>query len=103
MLQLFTLAVGGAAAVGLLIGSFQIIGPVDRWPYFGGAIAGATILLSAALPTWIVGRLHRSLSRAHLLAYFLTLISLFVVIGLMTMELEISSSRSPSLWQRITR
>jgi hypothetical protein len=87
--QLLSLLVGALVAVGLLFEGGWAIESLSHWPFIHGLFGVVIIVLSAGLPTWLVGCLHPRLSCAHLLAYFAALLSLFVLIGLLNLQVEL--------------
>ena len=89
MWPVLSFLVGALAAVGLAYTGIETVEPLYDWPFVRGILSLVIITLSAAAPTWLVGRIHSHLSRAHLLAYFATLIALFVVIALLNIEVEL--------------
>ena len=79
---------GAAAAIALAAAVLTAAKTLHDWPLPRSLFLIASIPLSAGIPTWLVGRVNPRLSRAHLLAYFATLMALFVVIGLLNMQFE---------------
>lgn len=69
---------GAVAAVALANAGLEAVKPLHNWQFVRAILVMVIGPLSAGIPTWLVGRLHPHLSRAHLLAYFATLMSLLV-------------------------
>ena len=89
MWQLVSLVVGAFAALGLVAAGFDTIQPLHGWPFARAILAVLIILGSAGVPTLLVQRLHPRLLPAHLLAYFATLLAIFVVFALLNMQVEL--------------
>jgi hypothetical protein len=87
--KVLSFLVGALVAVGLVSAGLEAIQPLHGWPFTRGLLAVGVIVISAGVPAWLVGRLHPILLPVHILAYFASLLALFVVMALVNMQTEL--------------